>query len=88
MKVVSMFQTVDGKTFTSKAEAQRHENEHEALAKLRSLLNSAIQSELTRRGNIDNVLRNILLESSEVRNILATYAKKTPKETPKEAVAA
>jgi hypothetical protein len=78
-----MFQTCDGKTFTDKNEAQRHENEHEALAKLRSLLNSAIQSELTRRGNIDNILHSILMESAEVRNILITYNKKMPKEAAK-----
>ena len=80
MKVVSVFQTVDGKQFADKKEAQKHENECEALAKLRNLLQTAISSELTRRGNIDNVLRNILMESAEVRNILLTYSKKAPKE--------
>ncbi len=80
MKVVSVYQTADGKQFQDKRLAQQHENECEALAKLRSLLTAAINSELTRRGNIDNVLRNMLMEHAELRNILQTYGKKMPKE--------
>lgn len=80
MKIVSKFQTEDGKTFDSKQEALRHEAEYDALAKLRCLLNAAIQSELTRRGNVDNVLRNILMDSAEIRTILTAYNKKAPKE--------
>jgi hypothetical protein len=80
MKVVSVFQTADGKQFTDRKDAQKHENECESLLKLRNLLQHAIDSELTRRGNIDNVLRNILMESAEVRQILQTYSKKMPKE--------
>ena len=80
MKVVSVFQTVDGKQFDNRENAQRHEAECEALEKLRALLTSSINSELVRRSNIDNVLRHILLESVEVRTILASFTKKTPKQ--------
>jgi len=85
MKVVSLFQTADGKQFTNRDEARRHETECEALEKLKALLASSIGSELVRRGNIDNVLRHILLESVEVRGILASHAKKTPKQAAKAA---
>ncbi len=85
MKVVSLFQTVDGKQFANKEDAKRHETELETLDKLRKLLQPSINSELTRRGNIDNVLRNILLESAEMRNILLAYGKKMPKEKAVEA---
>jgi hypothetical protein len=82
MKVVSVYQTADGKQFNDREVARRHEAECEALEKLRITLTSSINSELVRRGNIDNVLRHILLESADVRNILASYAKKTPKQQP------
>ena len=87
MKVVSVFQTADGKQFNNREDARRHEAECEALEKLRKTLTSSINSELVRRGNIDNVLRHILLESVEVRSILASYAKKTPKQQPAAAAA-
>ena len=80
MKVVSVYQCVDGKQFTCRDAARRHEAECEAVAKLKELLASSIASELTRRGNVDNVLRHILLESAAARNILASYAKKSPKQ--------
>jgi len=82
MKVISVFQTADGKQFASKAEAQRHEAELETLAGLRTLLQNAINSELTRRGNIDNVLRNIIMEAGAIRNLLQTHSKKMPKVQP------
>jgi hypothetical protein len=80
MKVISLFQTADGKQFTNRDEARQHETECETLAKLKGLLASSIGSELVRRGNIDNVLRHILLESASVRGILTSHAKKTPKQ--------
>lgn len=79
MKIVSMFQTADGKQFNSRDDAKKHEVEYEAIDKLRNLLTSSISSELVRRGNVDNVLRHIILESAEVRAILQTYNKKLPK---------
>jgi hypothetical protein len=82
MKVVSVYQTVDGKQFASKDDARRHEVEHETLEKLRKLLDASINSAYCRQGNIDNVLRLILMESAEVRNILLSYSKKSPKEQP------
>lgn len=88
MKVVSVYQTEDGKQFHNKELARKHEIELETLGRLRGLLKTAIDSELTRRGNIDNVLRNILLESAEVRAILQSYSKKMPKEQPAAAAAA
>ncbi len=87
MKTVSMFQTADGKTFSNRDEARRHEAEYEAMEKLKKLLASSINSELVRRGNIDNVLRHIILESAEMRNILSTHAKKSPKQATESAAA-
>lgn len=81
MKIVSVFQTADGKQFTSRTDAKKYESELEALERLRALLSTSINSELVRRGNIDNVLRHILLESADVRSVLQSHAKKTPKET-------
>jgi hypothetical protein len=81
MKVVSVFQTKDGKTFNDRSTAKKHESELESLEKLRALLSTSINSELVRRGNVDNVLRHILLESASVRSILQSHAKKMPKET-------
>ncbi len=80
MKIVSVFQTADGKQFTDRTAAKKHESELEAVEKLRALLSTSINSELVRRGNIDNVLRHILLESASVRTILQSHAKKMPKE--------
>jgi adenine-specific DNA methylase len=82
MKVVSVYQTADGKQFANKEDARRHEVECETLDKLRNLLKTSIDSAYCQRGNIDNVLRNILLESAEVRNILLSYGKRMPKEQP------
>jgi len=87
MKVVSLFQTADGKQFVKREDARKHEAEMEAIDSLRRLFNASINSEMVRRGNIDNVLRHILLESANVRHILQTYNKKTPKEVAQPKVA-
>jgi dsDNA-binding SOS-regulon protein len=79
MKIMMVYQTADGKTFEDKEEAKRHELELDTINKLRSLLAASINSELVRRGNIDNVLRQMLLEHAEVRNILQSYNRKMPK---------
>jgi len=79
MQIISLFQTVDGKRWTTKGEAQKHEAELETLVGLRTLLHNAINSELTRRGNIDNVLHNIIMESGAIRALLTTHSKKMPK---------
>jgi hypothetical protein len=71
---------VDGKEFDSEVDARKYAVEHEALGKLRALLNAAINSELVRKGNVDNVLRNILGEASAVSEVLSSYRKKQPKE--------
>ncbi len=85
MKIVRKFQTDDGQEFTDQVKARQHEVEQEALGKLRNLLKSAIDSSLTRQGNVDNVLKNIIGEASEVSAILSSYRKKQPKETSAEA---
>ena len=85
VKIISVFQTADGKQFASKTEAQTHEADLEVLAGLRTLLQNAINSELTRRGNIDNVLRNIIMESGVIRKLLQTHSKKMPKVQPAQA---
>ena len=79
MKIVSVFQTADGKQFSDKDEARKYETELEAMTALRSLLSASIESQMARSGNIDNVLRQLLMETSEVRRILTTYGKKMPK---------
>jgi len=80
MKIVPFYVTDDGKKFADKTDARKHEVETEALEKLRFLLKASIDSSLTKPGNADNVLRNILMESQEVRNILLSYSKKYPRE--------
>lgn len=86
--IVRKYKTGDGKEFDSEADAKKHIVEHEALEKLRALFSVAINSSLTRQGNVDNVLRNLIGEASEVSKILATYRKKLPKTQPKSRKAA
>lgn len=80
MQALTVFQTADGKQFTNRVEARKHEVELETLASLRTLLKSSIDSAMTHRGNVDNVLRHIMMEHAEVRKILTAMNKKTPKE--------
>lgn len=80
MKVIPFYVTEDGKQFTCKVDARKHEVELEAVGVLRNLLKSSIESSLTRSGNIDNVLRHMLMEASEIRAVLQSYVKKMPKE--------
>jgi hypothetical protein len=79
MKVISVFQTADGKQFTDRDDAKKHEAELEAMDALRKILSTSINSDLVRKGNIDNVLRHILLEAADVCSALQTHKKKTPK---------
>lgn len=76
---VSKFK-VDGKEFNAEIDAKRYAVEHEALGKLRQLLNAAIHSDLVRKGNVDNILKMILAESPAVSEVLSSYRKKQPKE--------
>lgn len=76
---VSKFK-VDGKEFNEEIDAKRYAVEHEALGKLRQLLNAAIHSDLVRKGNVDNILKMILAESPAVSEVLSSYRKKQPKE--------
>jgi hypothetical protein len=79
MKTVQLFVTCDGQQFVSKEDARKHEVQVEALNHLRLILKSAIDSSMTRQGNIDNVLKNILEEHNTIRGILLSYCKKTPR---------
>jgi glutamate synthase domain-containing protein 3 len=79
MKTISVYVTDDGKQFQDRNDARAHEVHEEAVGKLRQLLQSAIHSTMCRQGNIDNVLRNLLMESQEVSNILNSYRRQTPK---------
>lgn len=79
LEQVSKFKTADGKEFTSREEARQHQIEMAALQALRGLLKASIESSLTRSGNVDNVLKNILMEGQEIRNILLSYSKMQPK---------
>lgn len=76
---------VDGKEFDTELDARKYAIEQEVLNKLRTLLKIAIDSTLTRQGNVDNVLKNIIGEAAEVSNILSTYRKKQPKSEAKAA---
>ena len=86
MKSIKVFQTSDGKTFTDRTEAKRHENELQALISLRKLLHNSINSSLCRAGNIDNVLKHILFDAPDVIATLQTYRKQMPKEKTPEVV--
>jgi hypothetical protein len=79
MKIIKQFQTEDGKVFESQSLARTHEVEVETLAQLRALLKTSIDSSLCRQGNIDNVLKNILMEPVLLIDILQSYRKKLPK---------
>jgi hypothetical protein len=70
---------VGGKTYYSLREAKRALVELSAVAKLREVLAYSIKSSLTRCGNIDNVLVELLAESDTVRQILTEYSKKSGK---------
>lgn len=76
---------VDGREFDTELDARKYAIEQEVLGKLRTLLKVAIDSSLTRQGNVDNVLKNIIGEAAEVSNILLTYRKKQPKSEAKAA---
>jgi hypothetical protein len=80
MKTVQLYVTCDGQQFTTKEDARKHEVEVETMNHLRLLLKSAIDSCMTRQGNIDNVLKNILEEHCTIRSILLSYCKKTPRQ--------
>ena len=73
------FKTADGKEFTSREQARLHQIELAALEALRGLLKVSIESSLTRTGNVDNVLKNVLMEGQEIRKILLSYSKMQPK---------
>lgn len=83
LKIERVVQTkfkVNGKEFDSEIDAKKYAVEHEALGKLRELLNAAIHSDLVRKGNVDNVLKMILAEAPAVSEVLSSYRKKQPKE--------
>lgn len=69
-----------GREFDTPLAARQFVVEQEALDKLRNLLKAAIDSSLTRQGNVDNVLKNILGEAAAVSEILLSYRKKQPKQ--------
>jgi hypothetical protein len=79
LEQVSKFKTADGKEFTSREEARQHQVEQAALQALRDLLKASISSSQVRSGNVDNVLRQMLMEGQEIRNILLAYSKMQPK---------
>lgn len=83
MKIVSMFETADGKQFSSRDEARKHEVEIETMKKLSVLLESSI-----RTGRPDSVLRHMMLESLEIMAILGSHRKKMPREAAKQKAAA
>lgn len=71
---------VGGQEFNDAASARKYAVDAEALNSLRTLLNVAINSDLVRKGNVDNVLKNILGDAAAVAEILLTYRKRQPKE--------
>jgi hypothetical protein len=79
MKCVPFYVTADGKQFTEKSEAKKHEIDLQTLVELRSTLQASINSAMTRSGNIDNVLKHILLESAAISTVLANYKRKQPR---------
>lgn len=79
LEQVSKFKTADGKEFTSREAARQHQVEMAALQALRTLLKVSIESSQVRQGNIDNVLKQMLMEGQEIRNILLAYSKMQPK---------
>jgi hypothetical protein len=80
MKIIQRFQTDDGKEFTDEVEARKHELELRTLSQLKDLLKPSIDSMLVRPGNVDNVLKNILLEAPEVVKIIQSYRKRQPRD--------
>lgn len=74
MKVVSLFQTDDGKTFETKEEARQHEIEVEAVNKLKTVLASSINT-----GRVEAVLKHLVVEYAVVRAILSNYGLRLPR---------
>lgn len=74
MKIVSKYETEDGKMFDTREAARGHEVDLETLNNLQKLLHTSIQT-----GRIDSVLRHLLVESSAIAAILSTHRKKLPK---------
>lgn len=70
---------VGGKEFEDAATARKFAVDDEALSALRLLLKASIESSLVQRGNVDNVLKNILGDAAAVSEILLTYRKRQPK---------
>ena len=89
MKRVTKWMTDDGKLFDDESLARQHENMESTFLKLMTLL--AVS---TRTGRPESVLREILVESSKVSDILAAYRRKLPakknvvKKSPKASIAA
>jgi hypothetical protein len=79
MRVIRKFQTADGKEFLDELAAKKHEVEIDSLNQLRNLLNLSINSNQVRPGNIDNVLKQILVETPNLINILRSYQRKQPR---------
>lgn len=82
VKSIQKYVCEDGKEFTTREEAVAHEVELEAIANLKQVLASS-----NKMGRLsEQILREILLESQSISNVLSRYRKRMPKEKEKASV--
>jgi hypothetical protein len=74
MKLVQLFQTEDGKTFSNRDEAKAHEANLQGIKELSILLAGTVKT-----GRVEAVLQHLLMESTEVSAILNRHRKRLPK---------
>ena len=74
MKKISKYRTADGKEFDNQADAKVHENEIVALQGLFAVLKTSLTT-----GRADGILKHILYEEEQIREILLAYRRRLPK---------
>lgn len=74
IKIVQVFKTEDNVIFDSRDAAQTHEATVETMKALSAVLFASIKS-----GSPESMLKEILLESQAVSNVLTRYRKRMPK---------
>lgn len=75
MKLVSVYQTDDGKNFATKDEAKTHEAECAAIKELGNILSASL-----RTGRPESIVREIILESVAVMAALTRHRKRLPRQ--------
>ena len=74
MQKVTRFVTADGSEFDSQDKAKMHELELATLEELKSICQSGYKT-----GDVQRMLRHILLENVAIRQVLTSYNKRIPK---------